>query len=378
MKTLLKIVIGLVVLALCAPFVWAAYASHRAHKIMKAEQEKLAADWTTYESQYKADAARWSNDPLFQAHKGGDAAPLLLAHIRYANDRKTPAPVPEALREQMAGGDGGWFGDPFSLDVKGIDTSWMSGLGEFGFFDIEGPGTPLEHVPFDPVKDDMPSFIDLQSFAKVRLTQGLQSGDARPAAKEVRELARLCFTTEILVGEMIGVALLGIERHARDEAVKLNQDVSGWTAVSQEDQQSLKRLLWAGPAPYSLLATGPLTSAPPSVGSCTGLREVMGTAHIMRKFAESEVPERYAAITQALEKNSCRLRRARAAWTSNDPSGQIPDTAEALCMSEVGGTVSSCPVPDAFVRLSFVRAAIGDTLLALANPDWFRVYKQKE
>lgn len=36
----------------------------------------------------------------------------------------------------------------------------------------------------------------------------------------------------------------------------------------------------------------------------------------------------------------------------------------------------ACQVPDFVLRVPFMRAFIGDTLAALAAPDWFRLYRE--
>jgi hypothetical protein len=378
MKTILKVMGVLVVLVLCASVGAMAYYAREARNGMEIYQKRVAMAWATYESQYKADAARWSQDPLFQPHPGGDAAPLFLAHMRYESEKKKPPPVPDALKEQMAIGDGGWPENSSRFEVKDIDTKWMSGLGELGYFDIEGPGTPLENAPYDPVRGDIPNFIDLVTFAKVRLTQGLQSGDARPAARETRELARLCLSSETILGEVFGVSILGHERRAHDEAVRLGQDVTGWNVFSVDEEKSLKRVLFAGPAPYSLLATDPLAKVTPSIGGCAGLNEGIVMAHFLRRFSERELPERYASLTKAIETSSCRLRRARVAWKANDTAGQLPDSGEALCQSDLYVNMKDCPYPRAIVLFPFARTLIGDMLVQVSWIDWFRWYGMKD
>jgi hypothetical protein len=185
-------------------------------------------------------------------------------------------------------------------------------------------------------------------------------------------------TTESLVGAMIGVSILTIEHRARDEAARRGHDLAGWPDVSKDDQDSLRRLLWATPAPYALAATGPLAAATPAVGRCIGLQESIALAHYLRPYLEDELPERYASLTRALETSGCRLRRARAAWQSNDPAGQLATNGRALCQQSPGQPAEVCNAPEWIGHFPFFRPFIGNTLVAIAVPDWFKKYDPKD
>jgi hypothetical protein len=352
--------------------------AHKAQANVRQGQELLLSQWRHAEPQLKRDAERFKDDPLFAPHEGGDAAPLLLAHLRWESDVDQPSPVPAALWKQMNSYDGGWAPHADELDVKGIDTAWMSGLADAGYLDLEGPGTKLEKAPYAPLSSDLPNFVDLMMLTRVRLVQGLQSGDARAAGREVHEAARLCLSSESLIGGLFAVPLLTMERRAYEEAVRRGQDVTGWTTVSEEDVAALKRLVYASPAPYSLLATGPLAASTPPVARCIALQESIAMGHFLRHFAESEVPEQYAALTKVLDDSPCRLRRARAAWKAKDEAGQLPDSGKALCRKNLE-KAEDCATPNAVVVLPFMRAFIGRTLMvsAQSSANWFKLYDEK-
>jgi hypothetical protein len=375
MKTALQFLAGLTIFLIASTGVWAAYLANLTHEKRKASEDELLAKWTALEPRVKADSERWKDDPLFQPRDGGDAAPVVFAHVRWEKGlTRVPPPVPDELREKMWSYDGGWPEHVEELDLASADTSWLSGLSGAGYLDIEGQGSALQHAPFDPLLESLPNFIDLQNVAKVHLAKGLKAGDARPAARDIRELARLCLTTEILVGDMIGVALLGIESKVRDEAVRRGQDVSGWTAYSQEERMALRRVLWTSAAPYTMTATGSLAAWEPAVGRCTGLRESGGMAHYMRSFGEDVFAERYAVIGSAIEQSPCRLRRLREAWRTNDPSGRLPNDGSALC--QAGEPRDSCGYPAIVVHMPGMRSFMAVTLATVAAPEWFRQYEK--
>jgi hypothetical protein len=377
-KAALKIVSALLAVCLSAAGGALFWIAHKAQGNVRQGQELLLSQWRHAEPQLKRDSERFKDDPLFAPHEGGDAAPLLMAHIRWESDVDKPSPVPGALWKQMNSSDGGWAQHADELDVKGVDTAWMSGLAAAGYLDLEGPGTKLENAPYVPLSSDLPSFVDLMMLSRVRLVQGLQSGDARAAGREVHEAARLCLSSESLIGGLFAVPLLTMERRAHEEAVRRGQDVTGWTTVSEDDLAALKRIVYVSPAPYSLLATGPLAASTPQVARCIALQESVAMAHFLRRFAESEVPEQYAALTKALDESPCRLRRARAAWKANDPAGQLPDSGKALCRKDLEKS-EDCATPDAVVLLPFMHAFIGRTLMVTAQSgaNWFKLYDER-
>lgn len=196
----------------------------------------------------------------------------------------------------------------------------------------------------------------------------------------MRELARLCLTTENLIGAMVGVALLLIEARAHEAAVAQGLDVTGWRPVDEARRQSLTRVYWAANVPWNLLSDGRAASFASSpampIGRCVALREALGLAQFARPWAETLLPERYAALTKALTEHPCRLRRARAAWASNDPSGQMPSEGPALC-EFIDRPPSDCAGPAAsLARLSVLRHFIGANLVAASSADWLRRYRE--
>ncbi len=331
MKTALKIFFWVVLVALVAAVGWTFFRVQQVRDTVRERQEALAADASTYEARIQSDAARWENSSLLAPHDGPDAAELMFRHIGW--DKAGPAadPIPRELAERLKALGKDWAEHYLELDLKNVETGWMSELSKYGFWDIEGVGSPLAGTPYLALNDDLPSFIDAGAFGRARMARGLQSGDAREAAKETRELARLCASTESLIGLAMTGALLNIERTGFKKAVELGQPVEGWTPVSREDELALRRLMWVAPAPYSLLATGAGPSAGLTTTRCMGLGEVLKVALYMRLFAQPEFPNRYAALDAALAQDGCRLKRARAAWNDPHAEGQLGLDARVFC-----------------------------------------------
>ncbi len=362
------LVVGLVVLG--------SLADRQARASLETAQEGLAADWRRVEAEVLRDQARWQDDPLLSPRDGGDAAALLFAHVRWdgvdGGGLLGPPPLPEPLLTQLEAWKETCFEHVDEAQLEGLDLVWMGQLAAFGFWDLESEGSPIAKAPYAHFTEPVPMFLDVQRLARARLLQGLREGTVVAAAAEVRELARLSFTTEHLVGEMVGVGLLSVEAKAHAEAVKRGVDVAGWAPLVEEAARGqLKRALWAANAPTSMLATGVVASTRLPVGRCSALREGLGNAHFLRRYTERLVPERYEALTAALADSPCRLRRARLAWATQSTEGQPPIS---LC-DALDEREGACQALDGLRYAPFVRTLAGASLLNISNPDWLQHYR---
>ncbi|MDP1921358.1 MAG: hypothetical protein Q8L14_34275 [Myxococcales bacterium] len=341
-------------------------------KALRERQAESAADQSALATQVMADHLRWQNDPLFQPRDGGDAAEVLFRHVGFEGRGRAPEALPVELMAAVKDAGLGWPTAP--IDVATADLAWMSELSRFATWDIEGPGTPLFTAPFDGMNEPLPSYVDIGPIAKVRLLQGLASGKMRPALADVRELARLSLTTEMLIGDMVGVALLRLERRGAEEAVKRGLDLEGWRAFTDDETESLKRALWVATHSTSLIAPlKPLDSQFPLVGRCSAQRE-LALALYVRPWASSVLSDKYRAFDEQLATSSCRLRRLRKAWATTG-EGELPLSGDTFC----GATAtSSCDVPDIVTHLPLVRPAVGSVLAATASMDPFKLYKDAD
>jgi hypothetical protein len=373
MRTAFRVVLGLVALVVLVVVGGGWVLSRTAWAKADEQRERVDADWKQFRVAIEADEARWKADPLLAPHDGPDAAPLLHHWVGFEKEPHGP-PLPPAAMDALRGWGADWVKHTDELDVAGVDLAWMATLHTFGFWDLESEG-PLKSRPLMVLTEPSVEVGSLLALAKARLGQGLKQGDPRAAAREVRELARLCFTTEQLIGSMIGIALLAVERRAHEEAVARHQDVDGWTPISEDEQRSLRRALWVAAAPTSFLAGPELAAVRLPVGECAGLREGLGSALMLHEFARDHEAARYATLGAALEASGCRLRRVRAAWANPSSVEALTSGGNVFCMSEPGQPTSDCSIPEATLLLPFVKSFLGATLSSIATPDWFKQYR---
>lgn len=348
------------------------YALYKATSALHEGQAAASAEQRLYRDAVMADHRRWQNDPLFARRDGGDASGLLSERVGWEH-RPAPKRLPDAIVAGLADAGAGW--PAAELDVSEADLSFFADLGDAGFWDLEAPGSPLHGTPYGGMEDPGLTHRDVTALAKARLLRGLATKQMRPALDEVHELARLCLTTETLIGSMVAVGLLEMERKAAAEATARGLDLGGFVVPTEQERLSLKRALWAAPHATSILSPDePLDPAFPLVGRCAALGELAVSLYI-RPFASAVVPGRYATVTRMLDESDCRLTRLRKAWAASG-EGELPLSGQAFCKSGVAGSGGVvCDAPDFAVRLPFIRPAIGAILASTATPDWLRLYR---
>lgn len=375
-RRILLVLLFLVVAGLVAAAVSLRAMAKTAEEKRNEVSAALTQEFEKHRARIDADQARWATDPLLAPRDGGNAAAVFAQHVGWIPaSAGLPLPVaplaPDVVNLLANTPDGGW---PSLRDeaILQADVKWLGELSSAGYWDTD---EALRSVPYDALQEPVPDTAALLSAAKVRLIQGLADGGVVAAATDVRELARLTFTNESLLSNMVGVGILKIERRAHEAAVQAGLDVTGWTPVPEADAARLKALLWAAPAMTSVVATDALAQHVPRVGQCAALREGLGMGQYLRPWLEPELPERYAALGKQLDGSACRLSRLRAAWAGQAKSAQLPVSARAFCVADADS--DACALGDSPLPLeTFARPYIGNTLIAIGTPAWFKPYDE--
>lgn len=184
---------------------------------------------------------------------------------------------------------------------------------------LAGPGTDVDSF-------GIPNMIPLIHLAKLRVLEGLRTGDAHPALQEVRHLARLVACQDSLVAAAIAKALLDVEARGHARAIERGMlAADAWTPVPEEVRAAMRRVGFGFAGVY--LGLGPdgsverVEALPDTVfGRCAGLGEAMHLLSIQRAVLGEpwpfEIDHDAAARTLdgVLETTSCRLPMERAYW----------------------------------------------------------------
>lgn len=213
-----------------------------------------------------------------------------------------PRAVSDRLRKT------GWMqAEAASADLMSMDTNWFSGFDGFGFWELS-TDIPLSSRDGFPAPEV--NYSQLETWAKVRLLQGLAGGDARAAAREVRSLAWLLLTTESLVAAYMGIAMLALEERFYDRSLELHLPVDGWAPIPKSLRDDAKAAIaYTLAAEDEDLSTAVLAASaeeglPPLI-RCTAVNQ-WAIDSGLRSWVEDE-----DAKLSFREKPGCRLKWAR-------------------------------------------------------------------
>ncbi len=232
-------------------------------------------------------------------------------------------------------------------------------------------------------KSPIPNLIDMQTLARLRLAQGLESGEMEPALQEVRHLAILAHSTENLIGSMIAVAILSIEKRGYDAAVARDLMASEeWKPASDAIRSALRR---AGMSMVLVVAgwtedadaLAQLTDLEiPLFGYCGAVQEA-AVLHVATSPDWTPLPfERIRSvdgslINEAIAQQNCRLQPTRTALQRSKPLDFQTWISGTFDKGILG---SAHPLQLQLLRVPFVR---GPVLLHLMHDNGTgRVYRQ--
>jgi hypothetical protein len=264
--------------------------------------------------------------PIGECHITHDAAEVLNALIDLDDNR------PEHRSQTPP-----WWADPaVSAALKADNSSWKDHVKDGPRGDLSITRTLLAYDGWDSSSSGpklavqavasyaypIPNLVPFQTLAKLRLLEGLRSGEMKGALEEVRHLTELVACEEWLVGAMIAVALLGIEADGYEEAVKRGiLPAEAWKPVPKPVREAMKRegfglvLLYAGLAPEGSLDR--LDRVQGLIfGRCAAMGEAMMQWALLRAFLGEPWPfeldhqAAVRALDPILATSSCRLSTA--------------------------------------------------------------------
>lgn len=166
---------------------------------------------------------------------GTDAAPFLGPRFRWRTREVTvpfggqseePRPVLSSLPSHCKSGGGDRCVEEILLLLP--DFSWMRELSRYGHWDLFSVG-PAQVALSNKQPDDIdlfheipePHWTEVLAVANARLALGARTNDLEQAVQEVRQLARLVYSTEVSSGVFTGVAILGAETTLRAKLKRL-------------------------------------------------------------------------------------------------------------------------------------------------------------
>lgn len=323
-----------------------------------------------------------------------DAGSYLNARIHWGREGRVAAIQVPDVSNPLWNND--WMSADIPAELEKIDLSWMKRLEAFDHWDLftSGPNAHFIGVKpelVNPYLIPFPDFAFLPRAARLRLRRGLDLRDAAPALREVRQLARLSYTTETLIGSMVAVGLLKMERAAYDEAVRRNILLpADYEAVDPILLKKMKTTLWAtvgfadSSAPDVVKRAFLGKDAWP-VGACAALGEtaqqfVLGAEFLQKKYPlEVDLEDRIAVVHQVLRKSRahCRLvfHRQLVDRYRDYANVMIGPASFSLASGWIGRFEN---VRFSYGRhIPYIRQGLGMELLAIARPDFSGLYERE-
>ncbi len=381
-----KLLVGLVVLTGLVgglPMI-GAYVMAKKMRAERAEQ-RAAVDNGAAIAAFIADHAALRDHWLNKTYPGADASAALMPRVAFRGrglSREAKLGVPQAVDDRLREVSREWIDHIDDIDLDGVDIAWMSELPRYGYWDLEVAGSPMNIDPWFYPEAPIPDFISLQTLHRVRLLLGLKSGDLGPALIEARALARLCASTELLIGDLFAVAMAGDERTAIEAARARGIDVDAVIAAADfavDDEATVdryKRACFATSMAYRLDEVSPGLADHVHICRCSGLQEGIAGADMLRAFASDRYASRYQALESQLSSSNCRLKNARAGFATGKSRDAI-ENLRTLCNMSAGlNDDPICSAPGVVARMPLMREAIGEVLLSIGEPDWLARYRE--
>ncbi|MGE4131680.1 MAG: hypothetical protein AB7F86_08575 [Bdellovibrionales bacterium] len=290
-----------------------------------------------------------------------------------------------------------WLHAKIPLALQNVDLNWIHHLHSYDHWDLFVHGPNAKYIgprakPINPYSVPIADMSFLGTAAKLHLRTSLENHEIIRALKDVRHLARLTYTTEVLIGSMVAVSLLKIERAAYEEAVRRGLLVGDeFEVFDANDLDKMKTTLWVAAGFANLTSPGAIqrtflnrNEAWP-VGSCAALAEASQAIPFYATYLskmypfEDEPNERITTLQQAFEasKPHCRLILSRQIMDRPKDYGGavILENAFSLATGWDGMLEKYRFTYGRYVP--FLRQSLGLEMLAFANVDFTSLYEHQ-
>lgn len=170
-----------------------------------------------------------------------DAAVYMAGRTDWEGGRIGLLHLPASLTQRMSNPPNAWRQAGPEL-YAGLDFTWMSELLQFDHWSLLGAGPLRDDKPTSFYEANLPNYVTLMHWSKLRLLKGVHDGNLAQASVEVRHLAGLIASSGTLIGEMIRISLYNIERKTWED---LGQPVPGGLPSADENWR-LRHSAFAG------------------------------------------------------------------------------------------------------------------------------------
>lgn len=227
----------------------------------------------------------------------------------------TPAlALPAKLLEQLRRED--WLTSP-EIASDNLDYRWLTELGGYDHWNLWNAPRVKGTGPYGFTEATLPNFLVFPSWAKLRLREGQRRGELEVARAEIRHLARILASTELMIGVVVAAKLVDLVDRKDTTTPIVREQI-----LSLEQQASLT----AEPK----LLEGFLSKLDAPV-ACAAANESLWISYMLRPLVESRFLASYKIMDQAIQqKGPCRWEPLRTAWAERATKGRFVDNFAAL------------------------------------------------
>lgn len=324
--------------------------------------------------------------------RANDAGPLLNSLVGWTAGSKFEAlrqpakgflALPASFLDLAGKGEDAAFPEK-SKELLTLDFRWMAQLEDYDHWDVH-QGSPWqiamrgaasgsgEAAANFLVEAPSPEWRGILAWVRLRWRRAEAAGDYVAASRQTRQIARLVASTETWTGSLVAASVLKAENRAFARAKAAGAKIpAGWKAPGEVDLRRLVRFLHGTPAFFTPLAPPELVRAtlldgPFLFWNCGAVAEGAAAQSTTRRLfsgtfpAERGFPQAIAALdgVVAYYRENCRFSEADRLWES----GGLADTP---LFGRSG-----------FLRVPYLRAVMGATLVTVAAPSFLGKYDER-
>lgn len=338
------------------------------HQYYKGTPEKLI---KTHEKEFMEDREILGRYPLFYPSAGTkDAGPYLnprlhweIGEIHSQGDLTLPPFLHKEMNED-------WVVKKPLFKKMGMNFQWMKELEKYDFWspEVESPAYPKDKK-FQSYAYPIPTYRDLETWAKLRYLYGKETGDVQSALKEVRHLMRLIWTNDYLVSSMVVLAMLKMENQF--EEILTPKEMGEWKFFSVDHLMRAKRHFYSLPTVVDVRLSDETFDkmTKTNVGICLMLHEGSMSYLMVRELLEGVLSYGYRRLQDKLQFANCRKNLYHQIW--QDPKW---DTIKSLEGVTIFGRQKSL---EEIKQDEDLKAAVGFMLMKTAQTTTFQYGKNK-
>lgn len=285
---------------------------------LKADQASFAGSYLTLKSSASSDAGPFLNPRV--SWNGPHAKEPLLKDLHLAAD----------LTAEIDAWKDTWMEHADDKRLVTLDFSWMRNLHRFDHWDIHKTCTGCIDSgieTLDVFSYRVPNYKNLRHWAKLRLLKGLKDKDLWQAARDVRQLARLLVSQEVLISAIASQGFYKLELSIFDFAKKQRLTTPAeWQPLSKETLDKSFRVCATVSRLFTPLGSQEVFDAifkskEHFYCKCNGMAEGMTLGILLGAKARKVYPTRFSSLTAVIEQTpECRLTKLRSMWQRQAPN----------------------------------------------------------